>query len=87
MKNVSGNRYAEVPARKVLIRGPWNVTFYGKGWQHQTFLDKGAFTSERIPMFKLWLCPVPFVPWMWGKLWSLELLEAGVACSAKASAV
>lgn len=41
----------------------WNLTVYGKGLQHQIFLDNRPFTFERFPVFKFWLCPGLLVPW------------------------
>lgn len=34
-----------------------------KGREHQICLDKGPLASERVPVFKFWLCPGPLVLW------------------------
>lgn len=34
-----------------------------KGCQHWIFLDNRSLASGRVPVFKLWLCPVVLVLW------------------------
>lgn len=40
--------YLDVLAGQALIGQLWSLAVYGKGLQHQNFLDSGPFTSERF---------------------------------------
>lgn len=43
--------HEEAVTGQVLIGGPWNLSIYGKGFQHQIFLGNWLFASERVPVF------------------------------------
>ena len=62
---------------RFLIGGPWNLAIYGKGFQHQVFLDNLPFASERVPVFKFLLCPDSLVPWGGARLWFPMQMDRG----------
>lgn len=58
-----------------------------KGCQHWIFLDNRSLASGRVPVFKLWLCPVVLVLWRRtgdetgsGCNWRSRVLCACVGC-------
>lgn len=55
------NTYMEGLVWQVVIGGPWNLAIYGKGCQHWIFLDNEPAASERVSVFRFWLCSSPFV--------------------------
>lgn len=53
---------------QVLIRRLWSLAIYGKGHQHKIFWtmdlllrDNRLFVSERVLVFRFYLCPAPLV--------------------------
>lgn len=66
--------YAGVLVGQILIADLWNLVIYGKGLQHQIFLDNRTFFSGKVLVFKFWSYPTQ----SFGSMGPGEILVLGV---------